>query len=295
MEAGITAVIWDILIVGAGPAGLAAAVNGRIRGKRVLLLGAEKGSERLKKAPEIRNYPGFSSVSGEELLERFLNHALDLGAVLETGRVENIYPGKEFSVVTRDNRVFRSRSVILATGVRQARLLPGEKELLGRGLGYCATCDGPLYRGKKVAVIGETPEAEQDVDFLAEICSAVYYFPAYKGEVRVDPRINVRRERPLAVVGEERVRGLSLADGELPVDGVFIIREVALAGQLVAGLQISEGAIVVGRSMETNIPGIFAAGDCTGKPYQVGKAVGEGLTAALSAVAYLDGRAGARG
>lgn len=291
MDSEIAAVIWDILIVGAGPAGLAAAVNGRIRGKRVLLLGAEKGSERLKKAPEIRNYPGLSSVSGEELLERFLSHALDLGAVLQTGRVENIYPGKEFSVVTRDNRVFRSRSVILATGIRQARFLPGEKKLLGRGLGYCATCDGPLYRGKRVAVIGETPEAEQDVNFLAEICSLVHYFPVYRGEVKVDPQVEVHREKPLAVKGEERVQMLALPQGELPVDGVFIVREVAPAEQLVAGLQISEGAIVVGRNMETSVPGIFAAGDCTGKPYQVGKAVGEGLTAALSAVSYLDKQA----
>ena len=168
--------LWDFLIVGSGPAGLGAAVNGRIRQKSVLILGLEGGSERLIKAPEIKNYLGFPEITGKELMNKFRDHAVGMGAVLEPGRVETIYPGDEYSgdeftVMTRDNRIFSSRAVILATGIQQARLLPGEKELLGRGLGYCATCDGPIYRGKEVAVIGETPEAEGEVNFLSEICS----------------------------------------------------------------------------------------------------------------------------
>jgi len=282
------AVVWDLLVVGAGPAGLAAAINGRIREKSVLVVGLEKGSARLKKAPEIQNYPGLPGVSGEELQQRFLDHAFQLGAVFEAGRIENIYPGKTFSSMTRDNKIFSSRTLILATGIQQARFLPGEKELLGRGLGYCATCDGPLYRGKEVAVIGETRDAEEDVNFLAEICKKVHYFPSYKGESQVDQRVEVHREKPLGVLGEEQVQGIALAGGKLQVDGVFIIREVAPAEQLVPGLKLEQGAIVVGRGMQTNLPGVFAAGDCTGKPYQVGKAVGEGIIAALSAVSYLD-------
>lgn len=283
--------LWDILIVGTGPAGMGAAVNGRIRQKSVLILGLEGGSERLIKAPEIKNYLGFPEISGKELMKKFHDHAVGMGAVLETGRVETIYPGDEFTVMTRDNRLYSSRAVILATGIQQARLIPGEKELLGRGLGYCATCDGPIYRGKEVAVIGETPEADEEVNFLAEICSKVHYFPSYRGEVNVDSRVKVYREKPLSVLGENRVEGIALPDGKLPVAGVFIIREVAPTEQLIPGLQITEGSIVVNRMMETNIPGVFAAGDCTGKPYQIGKAVGEGLTAALSAVRYLDKKA----
>ncbi len=290
MDEQNTKVVWDILIVGSGPAGLAAAVNGRIREKRVLVLGAEIGSSRLKKAPEINNYPGIPGISGEELQNRFLDHARKLGAVIEQERIENIYPGKELICVTRGNQMCRARSVILATGIQQARFLPGEKELLGRGLGYCATCDGPFYRDKEVAVIGEIPEAEEDVNFLAEICSKVHYFPRYKEVGEVDPRVEVYQERPQGVLGRDRVTGLALPEGELPVAGVFIIRDVAPAERLVEGLEIKEGSIVVSRDMETNIPGIFAAGDCTGKPYQVGKATGEGLTAALSAVRYLDGK-----
>lgn len=280
--------LWDLLIVGTGPAGLGAAVNGRIREKSVILLGAEDGSERLARAPEVNNYLGFPGISGKELMQKFYDHALRMGAVIEKGRVDNIYPGDEFTVVTRDNQIYRSRTVILAVGIQQVHLFPGEKELLGRGLGYCVTCDGPLYRGKEVAVIGETSEAEEEVNFLAEICSKVHYFPTYRGELHVDPRIEVHREKPLGVLGERKVDGIALKDGKLPVAGAFIVRKVAPAEQLISGLQIEEGAIVVNRMMETNIPGVFAAGDCTGKPYQIGKAVGEGLTAALSAVSYLD-------
>ncbi|HHY29853.1 MAG TPA: FAD-dependent oxidoreductase [Syntrophaceticus sp.] len=288
--------LWDLLIVGSGPAGLGAAVNGRIRQKSVLILGLEGGSERLIKAPEIKNYLGFPEISGKELMKKFRDHAVGMGAVLEAGRVETIYPGDgysgdEFTVMTRDNRLYSSRAVILATGIQQARLLSGEKELLGRGLGYCATCDGPIYRGKEVAVIGETPEAEEEVNFLAEICSKVHYFPSYRGEIKFDSKVEVHKIKPLGILGDQRVEGIALPDGKLPVAGVFIIREVAPTEQLIPGLQITEGSIVVNRMMETNIAGVFAAGDCTGKPYQIGKAVGEGLTAALSAVRYLDRKA----
>lgn len=288
MDEQHTKTVWDIAVVGSGPAGLAAAINGRIRGKSVLVVGSEVGSRRLRKAPEINNYPGMPGVSGEELQQRVLEHARQLGAVIEVDRIENIYPGKEITLVTRGYQMVRARSVILATGVQQARFLPGEKELLGRGVGYCATCDAPLYRGKVVAVIGEVAEAEEEVNFLADVCEKVHYFPSYRDVGRLDPRVEVHDERPLGIVGEGQVRGLALSGGELPVAGVFIIREVAPPERLVEGLEIREGAIIVNRQMETNIPGIFAAGDCTGKPYQVGKAVGEGLTAALSAVRYLD-------
>jgi len=280
--------VWDLLIVGAGPAGLAAAVNGRIREKNVLVLSAEIGSRRLGKAPEVKNYLGFPEISGEELQNRFLTHAREMGAALEQARVENIYPGEKFTCMTRDNRIYQSRAVILAAGIQQTRFLPGEKELLGRGLGYCATCDGPLYRGQDVAVIAETPGAEEEAGFLAEICRRVYFFPRYRGEVNVGAGVEVKREQPRQILGRERVTGLALPSGELPVAAVFIIREVAPAERLIAGLRINGGAIIVDREMATNIPGVFAAGDCTGKPFQIGKAVGEGLTAALSAVHYLD-------
>ncbi|MGD0153593.1 MAG: NAD(P)/FAD-dependent oxidoreductase [Thermacetogeniaceae bacterium] len=282
--------IWDLIIVGVGPAGLAAALNGRIREKSTIILAADRTPPRLQKAPFVKNYPGFNGITGEDLYERFYQHAHDMGVEFRAEQVENIYPGANFTVVTRSNQIYLGRTVILATGIQQTRQLAGERELVGRGLGYCTTCDGPLYRNKDVAVLGETPEAEEEVNFMAAIGRNVYYFPLYKGDIQVDQRVDVRREQPQAILGDERVRAIALPGKEIPVDGVFIIRTVALTERLIAGLQQSEGAILVDHTMVTNIPGLFAAGDCTGEPYQIGKAVGEGLTAAQSAIHYLDNK-----
>jgi thioredoxin reductase (NADPH) len=279
---------WDMIIVGAGPAGLAAALNGKIREKSSLILAAGRTPSRLQQAPYVKNYPGFNGITGEDLYERFLRQAREMGVEFREERVENIYPGANFTVVTRGSRIYTGRTVILATGIQQTHQLDGEQKLVGRGLGYCATCDGPLYRDKDVAVVGETPEAEEEVNFLAAISRSVYYFPLYKGDVVVDRKVDVRRERPQAILGDERVRAIALPGGEIPVDGVFIIRSVAPAERFIDGLSIEEGAIVVDRTMATNIPCVFAAGDCTGKPYQIGKAVGEGLTAAQTAIRCLD-------
>ncbi len=177
---------WDLIIVGAGPAGLSAALNGRIREKSTLILAAGRTPSRLQKAPHVKNYPGFNGITGEELYERFYQHAREMGVEFREERVENIYPGASFTVVTRSNQVYLGRALILATGIQQAHQLEGERELVGHGLGYCATCDGPLYRDKDVAVLGETPEAEEEVNFLAAIGRKVYYFPLYKGTVKVD-------------------------------------------------------------------------------------------------------------
>jgi thioredoxin reductase (NADPH) len=281
---------WDMIIVGAGPAGLAAALNGRIREKSALILAAGRMPPRLQKAPFVKNYPGFNGITGEELYKRFYRQAQEMGVEFREEQVENIYAGVNFTVVTRGNRIYLGRTVILATGIQQARQLQGEQELVGRGLGYCVTCDGPLYRDKDVAVVGETQEAEEEVNFLAAISRNVYYFPLYKGEVKVDRKVDVRQERPQAILGDDRVRAVALPDKEIPVDGVFIIRPVAPAERLIAGLRQEQGAITVDRTMATNIPCLFAAGDCTGKPYQIGKAVGEGLTAAQSAIHCLDSK-----
>ncbi len=281
---------WDMIIVGAGPAGLAAALNGRIREKSALILAAGRTPPRLQKAPLVKNYPGFNGITGEELYGRFYRQAQEMGVEFREEQVENIYPGVNFTVVTRGNRIYLGRTVILATGIQQVRQLQGEQELVGRGLGYCVTCDGPLYRDKDVAVVGETREAEEEVNFLAGISRNVYYFPLYKGEVKVNRKVDVRQERPQAILGDDRVRAVALPDKEIPVDGVFIIRPVAPAERLIVGLRQEQGAITVDRTMATNIPCLFAAGDCTGKPYQIGKAVGEGLTAAQSAIHCLDSK-----
>jgi thioredoxin reductase (NADPH) len=163
--------------------------------------------------------------------------------------------------------------VILATGITREKLYPGEAEFLGRGVSYCATCDGMLYRGKRVALIGSGREAEQDANFLRNICGELLVF-----------------DKPLKyeILGSSRVESIRAGDREYTIDGVFIIKETISVTQLVPGLKYESGGIVTDRVMSTNVPGVFAAGDCTGKPYQLAKAAGEGNIAALSACEFVD-------
>ena len=174
-----------------------------------------------------------------------------------------------------------AEGVILCTGAKQPKLLPGENELLGRGVSYCGTCDGMLYRGRRVAVIAQGPEAVSEANFLAGLCREVVYFG--KPEDALDPRIVVSGQKPEAILGETSVSGLRAGGEDLPFDGVFIFREAAALSALLPGLEMDGAFIRVDRRMRTNLPGVFAAGDCTGLPLQVAKAVGEGCVAAISA------------
>ena len=156
------------------------------------------------------------------------------------------------------------------------------------GVSYCATCDAPLYKGKTVAVIGGSPKEEAEADFMTEYAGKVYYIPLYKDEPKVRDGIEVIREKPQSIEGRMKVEKLVTDGGEYPVDGVFILRESIAPGQLMPGLATDGPHIKVDRQMATNVPGCFACGDITGKPYQYVKSAGEGNVAALSAVNYLD-------
>lgn len=278
---------YELAIVGCGPAGMSAALNAKIRKKDFVLLGSELCSPKLSKAPQIDNFLGFPEINGEALRQRFLKHLKEMDIHIVTFKVTNIYPGPPFTLVGNDQS-FEADSVILATGVSASKLFPGEAELLGRGVGYCATCDGPLYKDKSVAIISYTHEGEDEANFMADICAKVYYIPYYADLKHLDPRVEVKKGKAMGIVGTQHVEQLELGDEHLPVDGVFIVRETLPAEQLVAGLEMEEGAIKVNHKLETNIPGLFAAGDCTGQPYQLIKAAGEGGVAALQAVKYLD-------
>ena len=178
-----------------------------------------------------------------------------------------------------------AEGVILCTGAKQPRLLPGESEFLGRGVSYCGTCDGMLYRGKKVAVIAQGPEAVSEANFLSGLCSEVHWFGA--PQEGVDPRIVQHGEKPEAVLGGMKANALQ-ADGQpFAVDGIFIFREAMALSALLPGIETDGTFIRVDRGMRTTVPGVFAAGDCTGQPLQVSKAVGEGCVAAMSAVSEL--------
>lgn len=279
---------YELAIVGCGPAGMAAAINAKIRNRGFVLLGQEFCSPKLAKAAQVDNFLGFPEIKGEELRQRFLEHLKKMQIEIVPWKVTNIYPGPPFTL-SNNIEFVEADSVIMATGVSAQKLFKGESELLGRGVGYCATCDGPLYRNKRVAIIAYDQEAEAEANFMADICSAVFYIPYYKAVGQLDERIVIKKAGVKEIIGSGQVEELVLEDERLSVNGVFILRESVPAEQLVPNLEMVKGTIKVNHDLETNIPGLFAAGDCTGQPYQLLKAAGEGATAALLAIKYLDG------
>lgn len=284
---------YDIAIVGSGPAGLSAAINAKIRNKNIVVFGNESLSNKLVKAPSVDNYLGFYDISGEELKNKFKEHIESLGIEVNNNKVNNIYAMGEYFALMSGNETYEATTVILATGVEYARPIKGEEEFLGKGVGYCATCDAPLYRDKKVAVIGYNKESEEEANFLSEIASKTYFIPMYKeGLMRssntLDETIEVIHDRPVQINGDKLVNKISFKEKEINVDGVFVIKDSASPKSLVPGIETEGAHIIVDINMKTNIPGCFAAGDCAGKPYSYIKSAGQGQIAALNAVSYLD-------
>ncbi len=279
---------YELAIIGCGPAGMSAALNAKIRNRDFIFLGSEFCSPKLSKAPQIDNWLGFPEISGKELRQRFLDHVKSRGIPIVPFKVTNIYPGPPYTLVSKDQS-FEADAIVIATGVSVNKLFPGETELLGRGVGYCATCDGPLYKNKKVAIVSYNQEGEDEANYMADFCAKVYYVSNYDSDLsRLDPRIEVKKGTVKGIIGTEKVQQLDIGEEQLPVDGVFIIRDTLPAEQLISGLEMEDGAIKVNHKLETSMPGLFAAGDCTGQPFQLIKAAGEGGTAALQAVKYLD-------
>ena len=203
-------------------------------------------------------------------------------------RVNNIYAMGDYFTLMVNQKMYEAKSIILATGIEYTRPLKGETEFLGRGVGYCATCDAPLYKGKKVTIISYTKEGEEEANFVSELASEVFFIPMYKGEYNLNDNITIVDDRPVEIVGDNKVSKVILnGDKEIETDGVFVLKNAVPPAQLVPGLEIEDGHIKVDRLMKTNIKGCFAAGDCVGKPYQYIKSAGEGNIAALSAAAYL--------
>lgn len=277
----------DIAIIGAGPAGLSAAINAKIRNKTAKVFGNDPTTSYIYKAERVDNYLGMFGVTGAQMVESFVGHAKEMEVEIVTKRVLEIFPMGDYYMLNVENEFIEARTVILSNGITKTNLLPGEEALLGRGVSYCATCDGPLYRGKTVALIGDSKAAEEDVEYLSEVCEKVYYTPLYKNHGAFKENVEIINSRPKAIKGEGVVGALELADQTLDVQGVFIIKESIPTMQLLKGLTIEDKAIKVNNFMETNMPGVYAAGDCTGRPYQVAKAVGQGTTAALQAVSFL--------
>lgn len=279
--------MFDIAIVGAGPAGLSAAINTVIRNKKTIVFGNKPESSYLYKAEKVDNYLGMPSLSGKEMIEAFYEHALDIGVKIENKKVQEIFAMGNYYTLNADNEFYEASKVIVTIGVPKSKYIEGEKKYVGKGLSYCATCDGLLYKNKTVIVIGETSEAEEDVQFLSEICKKVYYAPSYKKVGKLSFNVELLDGKPKEVYGSDIIEGIKIGDKDIKVEGAFFIRESTPIGKLISGLEMENNYIKVNKHMETNFQGLYAAGDCTGKPLQLSKAVGEGLIAAQRAVQQL--------
>ena len=279
---------YDIAVIGSGPAGLSAAVNARARGKTVLVVGNDYRESPLYRAERVDNYLGMPGRTGAELMEAYRRHAEAMEVDFRTGRVLNIMQMDGTSYLSIGSDMETAGAVVLATGVARGRKLPGEARYLGRGVSYCATCDGMLYRGKPVAVVGLAPDAPEEANFLQGIGCQVTYVSAREPEGLVPAVRWVRQTGRLEIVGEDTATALRIGDTELPAQCIFLLRSAFPPTDLLPDLALEDGYITVDRRMRTNLPGVFAAGDCTGLPLQLSKAVGEGLVAGQAAAEYVD-------
>jgi thioredoxin reductase (NADPH) len=276
----------DIAIIGGGPAGLSAAINVIARGKSTRVFSTKNNY--LERAARIDNYLGMEAVNGAAMMESFRQHAKSLGASLETGKIITILPVSDYFMLNFNGTIVQAKTVILAIGAAKQKPLPGEEQFLGQGVSYCATCDGMMYRGKKAVVYGLADEAALEANHLQQIGVNVTFIAAKQRPVDLAGAVQFISGAITAIEGETIVQAVQVNATSIETDVVFILRNVIVPTALCKGLSLQDGFLVVNRDMETNIPGIFACGDCNGKPLQIAKAVGEGLIAAQQASKYID-------
>lgn len=276
---------FPVAVVGGGIAGFTAALTLKSLNIDHIWLGAKMFGDKLSAAEYVRNFPSFVG-DGKSLCALLSAQAEHEEICFTRARIDGIYAGDPFTLMQNGESV-TAQAVILATGVELVGSIRGEKEFLGRGVSYCAVCDGALYRGKDVAAVLDGEKFAHEAEYLARFARKVYVF-CRRGEPQFEAdNIQLVSGAPKEILGERRVRAVVYSGGELPVDGVFFLKDSLPPSALVGGLQAEDGRVVVDRTMATNLSGLFAAGDVTGTPYQYAKAAGEGLIAAYSAASYL--------
>ncbi len=279
---------YDVAVIGTGPAGVSAAVTIKVRNKSILLFGKKDMSEKVRRAYQIFNYTGLPEITGKELAEKFSEHLDNLNICVTDEKVNVVYAMGDYFAIQTSERMYEATTVILATGMVPGKYVSGEKEFLGNGVSYCATCDALMYKDKTVAVIGYDRKFEKEAYFLADIAKKVYYIPMYGNAHELSDKLVVKLEVPVEITGSTKAEKLVTSQDAYDVDGVFILRDSIMPEQLVPGIALQENHIAVNSQMETNLPGCFACGDIVGRPYQYIKAAGQGNVAAFSAAEYLD-------
>lgn len=303
---------YDLIIVGGGPAGLTAAIYGARYGLDVAVITKLLGGY-MTEAYVVDDYPGLPEIPGNELVDRFVSHVKKYNVPIVIDEVINVTRNKDKWVVeTRLSKKYTGYAVIIAIGSEKRKLgVPGEDKFIGRGISYCATCDGPLFKGKVVAVVGGGNSALISALYLSKICSRVILihrreqfraFPLYVEEARKNPKIKILTSTIVTeILGDEKLRSIRIKntisgeEGVLNIDGLFI--EIGLKPPThffkKIGLEIDEtGHVVTKPDMSTNLPGIYVAGDAAGGPYkyrfeQIITAAAEGAKAADAAFKYI--------
>ena len=300
--------VYDIIIIGGGPAGMTAALYARRNGRTVLVIEKNGFGGQITHAPRVENYPGIASMSGNEFADHLMAQIIDHGADIEFETVNALEKdSKTFLVKTEDGSVYEGYSVILATGVKHRQLkLEGENELVGNGISYCAVCDGDFFSGQDVCVAGGGNSALQDALLLSQKCRTVTILqdlPALTGEKALQDRLSARDN--VKVITNVKLSSLKQNNGSLAGVGILIdgeTKEIPCDGLFVAiGLLPDNGAFSdfaklnawgyfdTDEACTTKTPGLFVAGDCRSKSIrQLTTAVGDGAVASLAACRYLD-------
>lgn len=289
----------DVAIIGMGPAGLQAAIHASRRKASTVVVGKPGASA--ASGAEMDNYFGTGSVSGDDLIARGMAQAESTGAVLVRENVISAgRSGDSFELRLEGGDVVSAKAVVIATGVSRTKLgIPGEKELFGKGVSYCAVCDCGFYRGRRVVIVGNESEAAVSAEMMTGFASETSWVawdmqasPVLVSKAR-DAGVPIHGSRPKAVLGTDRVEGLELEDGTvIPADGVFIELGARSSADIAMDLDVmpeTDDSIKVDGGCATSVPGVFACGDVTGRPWQVAKAVGQGCVAGTNAAAYAKG------
>lgn len=298
--------MYDIIVIGGGPAGLTAAIYARRANKSVLVI--EKGSfgGQITFSPKVENIPGFSEVTGNEFAEKLVEQALGLDAEVECAEVLEIKQGDVKTVVT-DSGEFEAKTVIVATGAKHRMLgLAREEEFVGEGISFCAVCDGAFYAGRDVAVIGGGNSALQEAILLSDLANKVYVvqnLDFLTGEQKLQEKLAAKENVEIilghtvkGIIGHTTLTGITIADSndnekQLDIDGMFVAIGLIPQNEAFEGvINLDErGYVTSDENCLTNADGIFVAGDCRSKKIrQVATAAADGAVAALAACDYLD-------
>ncbi len=299
----ITSITTEIVIIGSGPAGLTAGLYAARAGRKALILEGRAAS-RLSIGYKLENYPGFISIDSQELLQKMREHAEHFGAQIMAGDAINFSLTTDPKYVTTKDAMIEAKAVIIATGrgLSKAKMIPGEEKFLGAGVSYCATCDGPLFRGQTVAALGNSDEAAEDILALRGMDCDVRWIPG-ESEIKVSENIFkeiktkgitiLEKTKIKSIEGDQRVQkivvGTEGKEEELEVPAIFIFREIPSTSLFAkAGVELDHRqCIQVDRQQKTNLEGVFAAGDVTCGGLQIASAVGEGCVAAIQAINHV--------